>query len=228
MISPSDGTSLPPPMEKVLLDGIGGTVKRTVWRLIRSERSHVTTPHDYAALAKQLCSNVQIEFVSKSEIDQQFAFLDAKWEGVMAVPQTHRVHCIQASGADQVKVAETSNEIDKCFRICQIRKTIITPLTQSATGEDSPLDDDIQPCQLPPNLTIGLWVIVKYTDEEYPGEVTSIEDSDIEVSVVHKSVNAWKWPRPEDKTFYPATQIIRVIDLPTVAGNRGQFVFENI
>ena len=86
-ISPSDGTSLPPPIEKVLY-GIGGTVKRTVWRHIRSERSHVTTPHDYAALAKQLCSNVQIEFVAKSEIDQQFAFLDAKWEGVMAVPQT--------------------------------------------------------------------------------------------------------------------------------------------
>ena len=94
-------------------------MKRSVWRHIRSERSHVTTPHDYAALAKQLCSNVQIEFVAKSEIDQQFAFLDAKWEGVMAVPQTHRVHCIQDSGADQVKVADTSNEIDKCFNYHQ-------------------------------------------------------------------------------------------------------------
>ena len=55
-----------------------------------------------------------------------------------------------------------------------------------------------------------------------------MEDSDIEVSVMHKSVNAWKWPRPEDKIFDPATQIVRVIDPPTVAGNRGQFVFENI
>ena len=126
----------------------------------------------------------------------------------MAVPQTHRVHCIQASGA--------------------IRKTIITPPTQSATGEDSLLDDDIQPCQLPPNLTIGLWVMVKYADEEYPGEMTSIEDSDIEVSVMHKSVNAWKWPKPEDKIFYPTTQIVRVIDPPSIAGNQGQFVFENI
>ena len=59
----------------------------------------------------------------------------------MAVPQTHTVHCIIASGADQVKVADTSNEIDKCFRICRIRKTIITPPTQSATGEDSPLEN---------------------------------------------------------------------------------------
>ena len=78
----------------------------------------------------------------------------------------------------------------------------------SDPGEDSPLDDDIQLCQLLTNLTIGLWVIIKYADEEYPGEVISIEDSDIEVSVMHKSVNAWKWPRPKDKIFYPATQIV--------------------
>ena len=81
-------------------------MKRTVWRHIRSERNHVITPHDYATCTEQLCSNVQIEFVAKIEIDQQFAFLDAKWEGVMAVPQTHRVHCIIASGADQVKLAD--------------------------------------------------------------------------------------------------------------------------
>ena len=107
------------------------TVKRTVLRHIRSERSHVTTSHNYAALAKQQCSNVQIEFVAKSEIDQQFAFLDAKWEGVMAVPQTHRVHCIQASGTDQVKVwlIRKTRLINTYFRICRIRKTIITPTT---------------------------------------------------------------------------------------------------
>ena len=92
-------------------------MKRAVWRNIRSERSHVTTPQEYSALAKQLCSNFQVEFIAKSVIDQQSSFLDAIWEGVMAVPKTHRVHCIQASGADEVKVADTSNEIEKRFRL---------------------------------------------------------------------------------------------------------------
>ena len=55
---------------------------------------------------------------------------------------------------------------------CRIRKTIITLPTQSATDKDSPVDNDTQPCQLPPNFTIRLWVVVKYADEEYPGEVT--------------------------------------------------------
>ena len=84
----------------------------------------------------------------------------------MAVPQTHRVHCIQASGTDQVKYLIRQTRLINVSEFCRIRKTFITPPTQSATGEDSPLDDDIQPYQLPPNLTIGLWVIVKYADEE--------------------------------------------------------------
>ena len=73
----------------------------------------------------------------------------------------HSVHCIQASGADEVKVADTSNEIEKRFSVCRIRNTnVTTPQTNSTTEQDSPLEDNVQP-QLPPlNLTTGLWVIV--------------------------------------------------------------------
>ena len=86
-------------------------MKRAVWRHIRSERSPVTTPQEYSALAKQLCSNVQVEYIAKSVIDPQSAFLDVIWEGVMAVPKTYRVYCFQASGADEVNVADMSNEM---------------------------------------------------------------------------------------------------------------------
>ena len=133
---------------KGVVDGIGGTVKRSVWRHIRSEISHITTLQKYSALTKQLCPSIQVEFIAKSEIDQQSAFLDAKWEGVMAVLQTHRLHCIQASGADEVKVADTTNEMEKCFRVCRIRNTNVTSLTNSTTEQDSPIEDDAQP-QLP-------------------------------------------------------------------------------
>ena len=68
---------------------------------------------------------------------------------------------------------------------------------------------------------IGEWVIVNYEGEEFPGEVTCIEDSDVEVNVMHRSANAWKWPRPEDKIFYSRDKIVN----PPSVGNRGQFVF---
>lgn len=45
------------------------------------------------------------------------SFLDARWESVMAVPQTHQVHCVQACGMDEVKVADISDEIDTSFRL---------------------------------------------------------------------------------------------------------------
>ena len=67
---------------------------------------------------------------------------------------------------------------------------------------------------------------MKYEGEELPGEVTCIEDSDVDV--MHRSANAWKWPRPEDKIFYSRNKIVRVINPPSVAGNQGQFVFEDI
>ena len=193
------------------------------WRLethsVREKPYHYsTTQQEYLALAKQLCPNIQVEFVAKSEIDQQFAFLDAKWEGVMAVSQTHRV-CGQASGANDIKVAVTSNKTEKCFQVCRIRNTNVTPPTNSSNEQNSPIEDDAQP-QLPAlDLTIVLWVTVKYEGEVFPGEVTCIEDSDVEVNVMHTRANAWKWPRPEDKIFYSRNKIERVINRPSVADN---------
>ena len=71
-----------------------------------------------------------------------------------------------------------------------------------------------------------MWVIVKYEGEEFPGEVTCIEDSDVEVNIMHRSANYWKWPKHENKIFYSRNKIVRVINLPSAAGNRGQFVFK--
>lgn len=136
----------------------------------------------------------------------------------MAVPQTHKVHCIQALGADKVKVADISSEIEKCSRVCQIH-------SPSMTEQNSPIEDEAQPTL---NLSIRQWVAVKYDGEKFPGEVTCIDNSDIEVSVMHRSANAWKWPRAEDKIFYSRNEIVHVIKPPSVAGNRGQFVFEDI
>ena len=35
-----------------MVDGIGGTVKRSVWRRVRSGKAHITNPAEYAEVAK--------------------------------------------------------------------------------------------------------------------------------------------------------------------------------
>jgi len=44
-------------------------VKRTLWKNIQPEK---TTAQEYAALAKQLCTNIKIDFISKNVIDTVF------------------------------------------------------------------------------------------------------------------------------------------------------------
>ena len=90
---------------------------------------------EYAELAKQLCPNIQIDFISKNLVSEQSGFLNTKWEGVLAVPGTHKVHCIQASGSDKVKVADTSSEMDTDFRLFSIRKSTCVP-TQNEEAQE--------------------------------------------------------------------------------------------
>lgn len=48
----------------------------------------------------------------------------------MAVTQTHRVHCIQEFGADKVKVADTSDKIDKCSKLLEYKFLLLQQIQQ--------------------------------------------------------------------------------------------------
>ena len=56
---------------------------------------------------------------------------------------------------------------------------------------------------------------MSYKGERYPGEITSSDNQDVEVKVMHKSGIEWKWPTYEDKIFfYKVEDIIMKITLP--------------
>ena len=53
-------------------------------------------------------------------------------------------------------------------------------------------------------------VLVCYGNETFPGEITKLVASDVEVNVMLKSGTAyWKWPAQEDKIFYTRNDIIK-------------------
>ena len=49
-----------------MVDGLGGTVKRSVWRHVRSEHAHITNPEEYASVAKE--RNPSITFFLKMSL----------------------------------------------------------------------------------------------------------------------------------------------------------------
>ena len=190
--------------------------------LLSTLQVHITTPQEYARVAKERCPNIHIEYVPKESIGSLVGFLERKWENVIAIPGTHGIHFVQAHGSDKVMVAATSDSTE--LRVSRIRRT------RSDRSDEESSNDDVNhrspDCEL--TLSVGQWVVVGYDGAEYLGEITVIDNNDVEVNVMHKSGSAWRWPAKADKIFYERQNILRVINPPKAAGNRGQFLFENL
>jgi hypothetical protein len=110
---------------KGVADGIGGTLKRAVWRHVKAERAHMTNASEYFTLRKRLCPNINIEFVSKEDIAALTSFLDTKWSNTKPVPGTHKVHCVKSHGSDSVEVSDTTDGGEA--GVCVIRSTTNHP-----------------------------------------------------------------------------------------------------
>ena len=210
---------------KGVVDGVGGTVKRAVWRHVRSHQAHVSTPEQYSEVATQRCPNVHIKYIPKEQIDSLRGFLDKKWENVVTVPGTHQIHFVQSYGPNSVKVADTSCATE--IRIAQIRRTS-TDGPDSTTDDTDNANDDTERDATRVPAVVGNWIVVLYDNEEYPGEVTGVFDNDVEVNVMHKTGNAWKWPTKQDKILYGKDSIVRRVSPPKAAGHRGQFTFDDM
>ena len=134
---------------------------------------------------------------------------------------TYQTHCVKTNGKQQLMVAETSDSTQ--FRITRIRKANGKDKGEFAEEEkESDREEsrnDTEEDGLPHDefpVEVGQWVVVTHDGIEFPGEVVTC----VEVNVMHRSGNAWKWP---NQIYYPYDNILRQLDPPTVAGSRGQF-----
>ena len=94
---------------KGVVDGLGGTVKRVVWRHVRSGQVHIRTAEEYTKIAEQCNPEIHLQFVAKGDLGQIKPQLDAKGEDVLAVPKTHKMLCIIPKGKGMVMVSDTSD-----------------------------------------------------------------------------------------------------------------------
>lgn len=62
------------------VDGVGGTVKRAVWRRILQKQALVQTPEDFAKVAEKACPNIRVIYVSKEAISEVEKELQVLWD----------------------------------------------------------------------------------------------------------------------------------------------------
>ena len=125
---------------KGVVDGIGGTVKRAVWRHVKSEQAHVTNAEEYAAVARQRCPHIHIGYITREHIDSLKPFLDEKWRDVVGVPKIHQTHRFKSCSKEKPTVAAISTSTK--VRIVRIRKAGCLPEQNPDELEESDDESD--------------------------------------------------------------------------------------
>ena len=72
----------------------------------------------------------------------------------------------------------------------------------------------------------GDWVLVTYDggNQPYPGEITEVHKSSLQIKVMERTGGNFKWPKRED-IIYAMENVVKSLNQPTVVGKRGQLNF---
>lgn len=81
------------------------------------------------------------------------------------------------------------------------------------------------PCPYQP----GDWVVVRYDDLLYPGEVISLPSNGIEINAMEPTTcGSYKWPTRKDVHTYLLEDVVKKIEPPIPCGSRAsQFTFKD-
>ena len=93
--------------------------------------------------------------------------------------------------------------------------TTDSPGQEVSTVPPSQDEDDDQDV-----LEVGKFIIVKYDEKRYVGQISDIQGEDIQVNcmVQHGQKNTFQWPDKDDSIYYSRTNIIGGISEPEPCG----------
>ncbi|KAK2726661.1 hypothetical protein QYM36_007482 [Artemia franciscana] len=103
------------------------------------------------------------------------------------------------SHISQEQIDQHRDSIDFWRDMAKIDNTISMDTPKSVEVNDS--------------LAIGEWCVIKYDDEEFPGEVISKIRDEYEVSVLHRAGKKnFKWPSPAEKLLYNGDEVTKKLE----------------
>ena len=95
---------------KGVVDGIGGTVKCSIWRQVREGKENVTSTLKFCEIAVHRNPGIHIKYILLDSIKTQTLEITSRWQKkTKAVPNTPKIHCIKRFDSIYVFFSETSN-----------------------------------------------------------------------------------------------------------------------
>ena len=229
---------------KGVVDGLGGTVKRAVWRYVKSGKRPVVSPEAFSQVARERNPGISVRYIPASKIQLNKQNLEKLWSETVPVPNTHKLHSIQPHGPYHLFVGDTSHATKSRVQIRtgfdddvatdddEDVEMVDTEVGNDEGDTEGQLHSDDQGKEK--DLNLGDWVVVLYDQTHYPGQITSFVDQEprIQVKVMHQSGSGsrkfWKWPEGKsDEVFYFTENVVHKIGLPIPTTQRANtFTFD--
>lgn len=154
---------------------------------------------DFAQVASQFETKTQVWYIEEDYIEKIISS-ENPWENVLPVQGINKLHIIRS---------DLTTGLTAMVNALSAETLNLIPVTTETRS-----------------LVPGKWVVVKYDDKEYPGEIIFANEDVAEVSVMVPTgpPNHFKWPRKPDCIFYSNADILREVDPPVVINNRGLYL----
>ena len=148
---------------KGAVDGIGGTIKGSVWRQVKANSLSPHDPKSYAEIAKDQIPNITIILVTSDKVKQISEEKVSSWSRVLAVPSTQKVHCVKPKSATSLEVSTISTEDSV---------TVVNILSNSTSETDESKYKHNNESHESLSIGVGDWVLVCYDGDNFLGEIT--------------------------------------------------------
>lgn len=93
---------------KGAVDGLGGSVKRSVWTAVKARKAIINNAEEFYDLARRLSPKISFIFVSQKQIEEGKTMLDDRWKGLKNIPAILSKHFFQFEEGKSIYVARTS------------------------------------------------------------------------------------------------------------------------
>lgn len=211
------------------IDGIGGEVKRQVWRSVLQGKVVVNNATEFANVASELCKSVTVKFHSSEAIAVDAANLPQRWNSCKGVPGTHELHYVKPVDLHTLAFGRNST-----FRK---PNTVLSNKYMTAAEHGEQCADDpaiiVDPDQeAEEQYNTGDFILAKMKSDKtvamYVAQIMEIRDGTFFVSFLRASGhagNTFVYPVKEDKSVLVSNEIIRKLRTPTM-DNRGRYIFD--
>ena len=234
------------------IDGIGGEVKRCVWRAaVLQDRIVVNNANEFYTAAMDLCRKITVLWVDKVAIEKTAASLQELWSRTIAIRGTLQLHFLRPSG----KPGHIEHGRNSPFRAGE--GALQVARVEYVTGNDSQAghqegDAVAQPQQSPnqEREPEAMFSEVLPTPETYHhgdfllvglstgrsrklflGQVLALDDTnrgELQISFLRAAdteKQVFVFPQREDTSWIFRSEVMRKLPVPNV-NNRGHYKFQ--